>query len=110
MELGLRLGWADMPSWKIDWWIRLGLRSSWTDASAGKIDWLMGLESKSKCDVWAGKLNFGTSGNSLSILSTSFRNSSQMSISFSFTDCWYGSLSFSFNSESIPTDPRRLYG
>ena len=64
----------------------------------------MGLGSKSKCSVSAGKLNSGTSGNSLSILSTSFRISSQMSISFSYTDCWYGSFSFSFKSESIPTD------
>ena len=43
--------------------IGLELRSVWTDVSAGKIDWLMGLGSKSKCDVSAGELNSDTSGN-----------------------------------------------
>ena len=60
----------------------MGLRSGWT-VSPGEIDWLMVLGSKSKCDVSAGKLNSGTSGKSLSILSASFRISSHMSISFS---------------------------
>ena len=37
-------------------WLMSGLRSGWTDVSTGKIDWLMGLGSKSKYDVSAGKL------------------------------------------------------
>ena len=78
----------------------MGLRSSWT-VSPGKIDWLMVLGSKSKCDVSAGKLNSGTSRKSLSILSASFRISSQMSISFSYMDCLYGSLSFLFKSDHL---------
>ena len=64
---------------------RLGLRSGWTDVLAGKIEWMMVLGSKSKCDV--SKLISGTSGNSVSMLTTSFRISSQISISFSCTDC-----------------------
>ena len=102
--LGLRSGWANMPARKIDWLMGLRFRSGGTDVSAGKIDWLMGLASTSKCDVSTGRLSSGTSGNSLSILSTSFRISSQMTISFSCTDYWYGSLSFLFKPESLPTD------
>ena len=82
----------------------LGLRSGWTDVSTGKIDCLMGLGSKSKCDLSAGKFNSGTTGNSLGIFSTSFRISSQMSFSFFCTDCLHGSFSFSFKSEFLPTD------
>ena len=93
-----------MAARKIAWLMGLRLRSGWTDVSTRKVDWLMGLGSKSKCDASAGILNSGTSGNSLSILSTSFRISSQMSISFSCTDYWYGSLSFLFKPESLPTD------
>ena len=87
MGLEMRSGWTDMPARIIDWLMGLGLRSGWTDVSAGKINWLMGLGWKSKCDVSAGKLNSGTSRNSLIILSTSFSISSQMSISFSSTYC-----------------------
>ena len=75
-----------MPARKIDWLMGLRFRSGGTDVSAGKIDWLMELASTSKCDVSTGRLSSGTSGNSLSILSTSFRISSQMTISFSCTD------------------------
>ena len=82
----------------------LGLTFSWTDLSTRKIDWFMGLQLKSKCDVSTWKLNSDTSGNSLSILSTSFRISSQMLLSFSSTNCWYRSWTFSFKSESLPTD------
>ena len=52
------------------WLMGLGLRRGWTNVSSGKIDWLIGLGSKSKCDMSAGKLNPGISGNSLTILST----------------------------------------
>ena len=67
MGLGLRSGWTHMLGRKIDWLMGLGLRSGWTAVTAGKIDSLMGLGSKSKCAVSSGKLNYGTSGNSLSI-------------------------------------------
>ena len=89
MWLGLRSGWTAMPDRKIDWLMGLGLRSRYTHVSARKIDWLIGLESKSKYDVPAeksGNQESGTSRNSWIILSTSFRISSQMSISFSCTD------------------------
>ena len=86
------------------WLMGFRLRLGWTDMPARKLDWLMGLGSKSKCHVSAGKLSSGTSGNSVSILSTSCRISLQKSISFYCTDCWYGSFSFSFKSESLPTD------
>ena len=49
------------------WLMGFGLRSGLTDMPARKIDWLMGLGSKSKCYVSAGKLNYGTLGNSLII-------------------------------------------
>ena len=93
-----------MAARKIAWLMGLRLRSGWTDVSTRKVDWLMGLGSKSKCDASAGILNSGTSGNSLSILSTSFRIYSQMLISFSCTGCWYGSLSSPFKCVSLPTD------
>ena len=82
IRFGLRSSWTGMRARKIDWLMGLGLTSGWTDVLAGKIDWLMGLGQKSKCEVSSGKLNSGTSGNLLIILSTSFRISSQMSISF----------------------------
>ena len=74
------------------WLVSLHVFSSdrlWTDLLAGKIDWLIRLGPKLKCDVSAVKLKSDTSGNSLSILGTSFRISSQMSISFSCTDLYH---------------------
>ena len=68
-----------------------GLRSGPTAMPDKKIDWLMGLGSKLKCDVSAGKLNSGTSGNLLSILPTSFRISSQVSRIVDTDHCYFHS-------------------
>ena len=82
--------------------------------SAGKIDWLMGLESKSKCDVSARKLNSGTSGNSLIILSTEFPHRCQFHFPAQILDTdlfhFHSSLNHFQQISKKENNSRRFYG
>ena len=76
---------------------------------ARKLDWLMGLGSKSKCHVSAGKLSSGTSGNSLSINISTYQHLVEFPYGsqFHFTARIAATDLFHFHSslpESLPTD------